>query len=92
MSLFLIGYFLTACGTTKPKVVTAHQAEVIIRDRYVNVDPVLTEPVAIIKPRKAKGEADTIDLIVALQLQQNEARMCNGKLNEIANLSGLKTE
>jgi len=52
------------------------------------MDPALTKPVKIIKPRKYEGKTDTIDLIVALQLQQNEARMCNGKLAEISNLSG----
>lgn len=92
MSLFLIGFFLTACGTTKPTIITEYKTETIIKDRYVTVDPELTAPVQVIKPRKPKGEADTIDLIVALQLQQNEARMCNGKLAEIASLSGSEPE
>jgi hypothetical protein len=92
MSLFLLGCFLTACGTTKPQVVTEYKTETLIRDRYVTVDPSLTEPVEIIKPRKPKGDADTIDLIVALQLQQNEARMCNGKLAEISGLAGTELD
>jgi len=89
MSLCLTGCFLTACGTTKaPPVHTEYKTVEVTRDRYVQVDPGLTIPVQIVKPRKPKGKADTIDLLVALQLQQLEARMCNGQLAEIANISG----
>ena len=87
MILCLIGFFLTACGTTKTEVITEYETKTVIRDRYVKIDVELTKPVQVIKPQKMKPETDTIDIIVALQLQQNEARVCNGKLAEIANLA-----
>lgn len=71
---------------------TEYETVQITRDRYVRVDPTLTTPVQIIKPRKPRGKADTIDLLVAFQLQQVEARMCNGQLAEIANISGTAPE
>jgi len=57
----------------------------IVRDRYVKIDSVLTEPIKIVKP--AQPDTNTIDIIIALQLQQQEARFCNGKLSEIAKIS-----
>jgi len=92
MSLCLLGFFLTACGTTNTVLIPVTEYEVteITRDRYVQIDTVLTAPIKIIKP--VKPDTDTIDIIVALQLQQNEARFCNGKLAEIANISNTEVQ
>lgn len=92
MSLCLLGCFLTACGTTRTITipVTEYVATEITRDRYVQIDPKLTSPVKIVKPKRP--DTDTIDIIVALQLQQKEARFCNGKLSEISNISNTEVE
>ena len=94
MTLCLVGLFLTACGTTKVATVlvpvTEYAATEITRDRYVEINPKLTEPIEIVKP--PRPDTDTIDIIVTLQLQQKEARFCNGKLAEIAGISGTEVE
>lgn len=92
MSLFLLGFFLTACGTTKEVIITEYETVEIVRDRYVEVDAELVQPVQIIKPQNPKTDTDTIDLIVALQLQQQEARLCNGKLAGINSIKGTNVE
>jgi hypothetical protein len=88
MSLCLLGFFLTACGTTKEVVITEYETIEVVRDRYVEVDAELVEPIPIVKPQNPKADTDTIDLIVALQLQQQAARLCNGKLASIASIKG----
>jgi len=89
MILCLIG-FLTGCGTTTETVITEYETREIFRDKYVEVKRELTEPVEIVSP--ARPNTDTIDLKVALQLQQTEARTCNGQLAAIASISGTDAE
>jgi hypothetical protein len=53
-----------------------------VRDRYVEIDPGLTQPVEIIYA--PPGDVDTIDLRVMYESQREQAKMCNGQLASIA--------
>jgi hypothetical protein len=82
-SLCLTGLLL-GCASQPPEPIYVYQTEVLWQTQYVNVPEDLTQPVPIVYA--TQPEVDTIDLKVLYEEQREYAKLCNGKLAEIATL------
>ena len=81
MTLFL-AISLSGCATRPPEITCG--IATVYQDRYIPVDPRLTQPVEIVD--LPEDEVDTIDLGVAYKAQKVRALQCNGQLEEISKL------
>lgn len=73
--------FAAGCATTEP--VYVYETVEVVKDRYVAIPAVMTQPVEIVS---LTDDFDLIDLGVAYKLQRTRAMQCNMMLSEIASL------
>lgn len=76
---------LAGCGA---KSVTVREPVEVVRYVYVRIDPALTEPLPVAKPRTSKGR----ELLRVSRARRAALETCNGRLGNIRAIEGTEVK